>query len=170
MTKRKNKRQPIYLRAVRLIDPASGAEVSAFVPAGAADVNTIKERGINIGNIVRGDITRPRNVEFHRLAHALGGLVAESIDKFAGMNHHEVLKRLQFESGVECDVVRTELPEFGMVLENKQPRSLAFDCMEQGEFYQFMRGICSHIVHEYWPECSPEEVEAMAQAMPGVTA
>lgn len=166
---RKRKRQPVYFRAVRLIDPQTRVEVSAFVPAGAADANTIRERGIKIGNILRGDLTRPRNVEFHRLAHAIGGLVAESIDKFSGMNHHEVLKRLQFESGVECDITRTDLPEFGMVLENKQPRSLAFDCMEQGEFYEFVRGICTHISTEYWPQCAPEEIEEMAKAMPGVT-
>lgn len=166
----KPKRQPVYLRAVKLIDPTSGAEVSAFVPAGAADANTVKERGIKIGNILRGDLTRPRNIQFHRLAHALGGLMADSVDKFAGMTHHEVLKKLQFESGVECDVTRTELPEFGMVLENKQPRSLAFDCMEQGQFYEFVRGICTHIASEYWPQCTPEEIESMAQAMPGVAA
>ena len=100
----KPKRQPIYLRAVRLINPASGAEVSAFVPAGATDANTVKERGIKIGNILRGDLTRPRNIQFHRLAHALGGLMADNVEKFAGMSQHAVLKKLQFESGVECDL------------------------------------------------------------------
>lgn len=166
----KPKRQPVYFRAVKLIDPASGAEVSAFVPAGAADANTIKERGIKIGSVLRSDLTRPRNIEFHRLAHAIGGLVADNVEKFAGKNHHEVLKQLQFESGVECDVTRTELPEFGMVLESKQPRSLAFDCMEQGQFYDFVRGVCAHIASEYWPQCTPEEIESMANAMPGVSA
>jgi hypothetical protein len=166
----KPKRQPIYFRAVRLVDPQTGLERSAFVPASAADLNTIQERGIKIGDVLRGDVTRPRNIEFHRLAHAIGGLVAENIEKFAGKKHHEVLKQLQFESGVECDVTRTELPEFGMVLESKQPRSMAFDCMEQGAFYEFVRGICTHIASEYWPQCTPEEIESMAQAMLGVSA
>ena len=159
-----SKRQPVYLRTVRLIDPQTGAEVSAFVPAGHADASTIRERGITIGNTLRADITRPRNVQFHRLAHAIGGLVAQNIEAFEGMGQHQALKQLQFESGVECDVTRTEVPGVG-VLESKRPRSLAFDAMEQSAFYEFVAGVCGYIARTYWPMCTPEQVEQMAEAM-----
>lgn len=167
MSKRKA-RQPIYLRTRRLIDPASGAEVSAMVPAGAADAALIRERGVTIGQLLRGDITQPRNYEYHKLAHRLGDLVRENIDGFEGLDAHQTLKKLQEDSEVECDVTLTEIPGVG-TLRSVQPRSMAFDAMEQGEFYQFMRGLSQHIVRRYWPQCSPEEIAGMIDLMPQET-
>lgn len=164
-----SKRQPVYLRTVRLVDPETGAEVSALVPAGATDHRTLRERGVTIGNTLRADITKPRNLEFHRLAHAIGGLVAENIEPFAGMGHHDALKKLQRESGVECDISYIEIPGGG-ALEHRQPRSMAFDSMDQGQFHKFVAGICQHIVRQHWPTCTPEQVEQMATAMVRETA
>ncbi len=106
----------------------------------------------------------PRNLGFHRLAHAIGGLVADHIDRYDGMGQHQALKELQFDSGIECDVTRTEIPGIG-ILESKQPRSLAFAEMEQGRFHDFVAGVCEYIAREYWPQCTPEQVEQMADAM-----
>jgi hypothetical protein len=35
--------------------------------------------------------------------------------------------------------------------------------MEQGAFGQFYRGICAHLCARYWPDCTPEQVEQMAE-------
>ncbi|WP_110647587.1 hypothetical protein [Salinicola peritrichatus] len=160
----KSKRQPIYLRTVRLIDPQTGAEVSAMIPASATDQNQIRERGITLGKVLRADLTEPRNPQFHRLAHAIGGLCIEHIEAFEGLGQHEALKKLQRESGVECDISYIEIPGGG-ALEHRQPRSMAFDSMDQTRFYQFVSALCGYIARTYWPTCTAEEVEAMADAM-----
>lgn len=158
-------RQPIYLRTARLVDPATGHQVSALVPAGAADVEMIRERGVTIGQMLRADLTKPRNPEFHRLAHALGDLVRKNIEGFEECTAHGAIKRLQEVSGIGCDITRTEIPSVG-VLVSKQPRSIAFDSMDQGEFFELVRSLCRFIAERYWPQCTAEEVEQMVELMP----
>lgn len=163
------KRQPVYLRVRKLVDPETGQMVPAMVPAGAADATTLRERGIKTGQQLRADITLPRNYAFHKLGHRLADLARENLPGFEGLDAHEAFKRLQRESEVECDVTLTEIPGVG-TLRSVQPRSMAFDRMDQGAFYQMVRGIAEYIAREYWPQCSPEEIEQMIELMPEETA
>jgi len=158
-----SKAQPIHLRLTILRDD-DGNKRAAWVAASATDATAMRERGYKPGDITRNDMKAPRNLGFHRLAHAIGGLVAEHIDRYEGMGQHQALKELQFYSGIECDVTRTEIPGVG-ILESKQPRSLSFAEMEQGRFHEFVAGVCEHIAREYWPQCTAEQVEQMADAM-----
>lgn len=158
-----SKEQPIHLRLMILRDEA-GNQRAAWVAASATDATAMRERGYKPGDVARADMKQPRNLSFHRLAHAIGGLAADHIDRYDSMGQHQALKELQFDSGIECDVTRTEIPGIG-VLESKQPRSLAFASMEQERFFKFVAGICEYIAREYWPQCTPEQVEEMANAM-----
>lgn len=162
------KRQPIYLRTRKLIDPETGHLVAALVPAGAADATSLRERGIKTGQQLRADVTLPRNYGFHKQGHKLADLVRKNIEGFEGLDAHQVFKKLQEEARVECDITRTWLPQLGM-MEHAKARSMAFDEMEQGDFYKMVRGISTHIATTYWPQCSPEEIEAMADLMPEET-
>lgn len=159
------KRQPIYLRTVKMIDPETGQFRPVMVPAGAADANALRERGVKTGQQLRADVTLPRNYEFHKLGHKLANLVRENIEGFEGLDAHQTLKKLQEEARVECDITRTWLPQLGM-MEHAKARSMAFDQMEQGAFYQMIRGISTHIAQAYWPQCTPEEIEQMIELMP----
>lgn len=161
------KKEFVYLRAVRLVDPKTGAEVSAFVPAGEADYSQLREKGMKIGGLYRAALTRPRNYEFHKLAHKLADLCRKNLEPFQGLGTHEALKKLQQDAEVECDITITKVPGFG-VLKSVQPRSIAFDALDQQAFWVMMRAICEHIVATYWPQCTPEEVEEMIKVMPGV--
>jgi len=158
-----SKAQPVHLR-LEVLYTKDGAPRAAWVAASATDATALRERGYKPGDITRNDMRAPRNLAFHRLAHAIGGLVAEHIERYEGMGQHQALKELQFDSGIECDVTRTEIPGVG-ILESKQPRSLAFASMEQGRFYEFVAGVCGYIACEHWPQCTPEQVEEMASAM-----
>ncbi len=158
-----SKQPEIHMR-LEILYTKDGAPRAAWVAASATDANLMRERGYKPGAVARADIKSPRNLGFHRLAHAIGGLAADHIDRYHGMGQHKALKELQFDSGIECDVTRTEVPGVG-TLESKKPRSLAFASMEQEPFFQFVSGICSYIATEYWPQCTPEQVEEMAQAM-----
>lgn len=163
-----SKQPPVHLR-LEVLYTKDGAPRAAWVAASATDAKLLRERGYKPGDMARSEMKQPRNPAFHRLAHAIGGLVAEHIDDFAGMGQHEALKELQFKSGIECDVTRTEIPGVG-ILESKQPRSLSFDSMEQERFYKFVSGACEYIASTYWPQCTPEQVEQMAEAMVGASA
>ncbi|WP_414502941.1 hypothetical protein [Zymobacter sp. IVIA_5232.4 C2] len=71
--------------------------------------------------------------------------MAQNIDDFNGKNAHDALKKLQTDSGVECDI--------------------AFDRMDQGRFFQLMSELCTYIAKTYWPHCTEEQIEEMALAM-----
>ncbi|MEA3250161.1 MAG: hypothetical protein U9Q35_01055 [Pseudomonadota bacterium] len=168
MSKRKSK-PPVYLRAARLVDPRTGAEVSAFVPAGHADQSEIQRKGVKIGGYVRASLSKPRDIVNHRRAHVLGSLVIENIDGFEECDYHAALKRLQRESGVFCEQMEVEVPGVGTLGVNV-PKSMAFDEMDETEFDEMVRGLCRHIATRYWPTLTPEQVEEMTRVMPGEAA
>lgn len=66
----------------------------ALSPADTWAESALRTRKYHLGDVVFAEITKPRNPKFHRLAHELGLLVAQNIDAFAGIDAHDVLKRL----------------------------------------------------------------------------
>jgi hypothetical protein len=108
-----------------------------------------------------GELRCPRNPGFHRLAHAIGGLAADNLDEFEGMDGHAVLKRLQIESGIGCDEMAVMMNKRPTIY--RVPRSLSFSSMGQDEFKDVMTGLCAHLCKAYWPETDVDEVLAMAE-------
>ena len=139
-------------------------EKGALVPANNAARDALRARGFKTGDTLLADLTKPRNPNFHRFAHAIGWLVAENVDSFSGLNAHAALKRLQVESGLACEERLVDIQGIGAT-RIITPRSLAFDKMDEGEFRQLIHGLCGFIVKKYWQDCSPEEIEKMAQAI-----
>jgi hypothetical protein len=146
--KAKRARRPIYMVVRRLVDPATGEEVGALVPAHPIDQRLMKERKFHVNREVRAELKQPRNPAFHRLAHAIGNLLVDNVEKFSGKGGHDALKEVQRESGVCCDTMEIDLGPLGKV-PVKQPRSLAFDEMEEDEFAQFFDGITAYIGEHY---------------------
>lgn len=166
-----------------------------FKPADVTTQSRLRGRAYDVGDLVFAEFKKPRNPGFHRLAHALGVLFVQNIEAFEHLDAHTALKRLQLESGVGCDEmmvpIRTVWPRvvawvaanigepFAVVLESAVeaiggkstlipvliPRSMSFESMENGEFRQVIAGICSHVSKTYWTSLSPEQIEAMADAM-----
>lgn len=135
-----------------------------FDVADAVTASRLRARSYSVGDLVFVEIKKPRNPRFHALAHQLGTLCAQNLDAFEGMEAHDVLKRLQVESGVGCDEMAIRAPGLGMLL-HRIPRSLSYESMDEGEFREVMRGLCRHIAATYWPSCTPEQVEQMAGCM-----
>ena len=146
--KAKRARRPIYLMVARLVDPRTGEEVGALIPANDIDRRLMKERRFAIGREIRGELKQPRNAAFHRLAHAIGNLLVDNVEKFRDMGGHDALKEVQRESGVCCDTIELDLGTLGKV-PVKQPRSLAFDEMDSSEFSAFFDGVTRHIDENY---------------------
>lgn len=108
------------------------------------------------------DLRKPRNPAFNRLAHGIGGLVAENIEAFAGMDPHDVLKRVQIEGRIACDEVWIQIKGGGGCY-YLVPQSLSFEAMDEARFQSVIGRICRHIHDSYWGSCDPEEIVRMAE-------
>ncbi len=166
---------PIYLTCEKLVRPSTGELVGAWVPYTAWDQRAMRDRKYHVGTVLRAEMKKPRNSKFNGLAHALGTLLKEHADGFEGIDAHAVLKRLQLEADVFCememmdaspiisavlaacealvgrkarDILASALPAIKQV-PVKRARSIAFDEMEEGEFGQLMTALCAHIRKEY---------------------
>ena len=147
------------------------AERLAFrvTPAGLEIADTFsaarfRAKGLNVGDLVFAEIRKPRNPGYHRLAHALGQIVADNIESFEGMSAHDTIKRAQLESGLGCEEIAYRVN--GMSVIQRIPMSLSFESMDQSEFESVFMGICRHIAKAYWPSATADEIAAMADVMP----
>lgn len=147
-------REKIYLRVVR----------GALAPADNYAMAKLRERGFKVGDLLKADLTKPNNPKFHRLMHHIGQLCAANLDEFQGMDAHRILKRLQIEGNIACEELGVKIPGFGMVIQ-RIPKSLSFESMDDGERHEVARAMCRHISEQYWPGCSPETIEQMAESM-----
>jgi hypothetical protein len=189
---KQHKDRPVYLTVRTLVDQTTGEPVGGLVPHGWADQTILRERKYRNGDVIRATLVHPRNAKFHRLLHQLGSLVRQNVDGFEHLDSHAVIKRLQREAGVCCDIqtidaapvineilnaaepmlgematrmLRSVLPEI-KTIEVLTPQSLAFDCMDESDFRILWSAICRHLVVRYWPQLNEQEVTRMAELMP----
>ena len=148
-----SKRERILLRVER----------GALVPADAHSQQRLREKGYRVGDILAAELIKPRHPGFWRLAHRIGALCAENIEAFHGLNAHQAIKKIQVDAQLECDVTHTEIPGLGTLV-SRTPRSLSFESMEQGQFFDLMKSLCRHIAETYWPHLTPEQVQEMAES------
>lgn len=149
-TKPKRRKPRYALRVIR----------GGYAPADCSAAADLRKTH-RIGDLVFAEFTKPRNPGFHRLAHQLGSLLAENIESFAGIGSHDVLKRLQIEANVGCDEIGLNFPGIGPC-SYRIPRSLSFESMDEGEFKEVIKAMCSYVSAKYWPTVSAEKIEAMA--------
>lgn len=150
----KRKPERVLLRVVQ----------GGFRPADGYSASLIDSRKYKPGENVLAAITKARIPGHHRLAHSLGAVLAENIDAFAGMDAHAVLKRLQIEANAGCDEIGLNFPGVGPCV-YRVPRSLSYESMDQAEFDEVFKQLCSHVCAKYWPTMTPESVEQMALMM-----
>ncbi|MBK3510735.1 hypothetical protein [Pseudomonas sp. MF6747] len=153
---------PVYLVLRRLVDPATGKEVAAFVPSSDADRSILRERDFRINTKIRADLKQPRNPRFNGLVHGLGRVLSQNIDRFSGKQSHDAIKALQLESGVYCDEELFDIPGLGQ-LTRKTPRSLSYDSMGEETFQDFWRQCCAYLVLHDWPTLTEERLTEMAE-------
>ena len=108
-----------------------------FAPADNYTAERLRGR-LKVGDIVAATISKPRNPGFHRLAHALGKLLADNLDEFDGMEAHGVLKRLQIEGNIACNAIAVVFPGVGPC-EYRIPQSLSFASMDETAFREVFR-------------------------------
>ncbi|MDE2468619.1 MAG: hypothetical protein KGL35_07720 [Bradyrhizobium sp.] len=158
----KRPRKPVYLRVERLVRPDTGEIVGALVPRYGCDKRAMRERGYTTGTEIRAELKKPRNAKFHRLMHALGALLVDQADGLEDLDAHGAIKRLQRETGVQCDEMSIDVPGIGS-LAVKMPRSIAFDEMEEGDFSQLWAAIVRHASAKYLHGMTTEAIEEFAE-------
>ncbi len=148
------KRERIYFRVIK----------GGLTPADNYAASCLRERNYKIGDLLKAELTKPRNPKFNRLVHALGKLVVANIESFAGLDAHRAIKRLQIEGKVACDEIGIMVAGYGMLIQFI-PRSLSFESMDEGEYNEAARGISRTIAERYWQSATPEQIEKMAEMM-----
>lgn len=186
------KDRPIYLVVRAMADPNTGELIGCLVPDSEADRMLMRERKYRMDEVLRASITHPRTKGQHRKVHHLGTLVRNNVPGFENLDSHGVIKRLQAEAGVFCElnkiiaspVVKILLDIAGRLFGARAaarlakhipstlemdvlvPQSIAYDCMDEAEFRVLWYGICAHLVERYWHGLTVEQVTEMAAVMP----
>ena len=137
-------------------------ERGSLIPADNYQAEKLRLRKFKIGQIVNCVIMKMRNPKFNKLSHALGKLVVQNVEGFENYDAHLAIKRLQIEGRIACDEIGINIPGYGMAVQYI-PRSLSFESMDEEEFQDTMKAISRFLAVKYWPQCTPEEIERMAE-------
>lgn len=150
-------RKPIYMEVRRLVDPSTGELIGCLVPRYSCDKRIMRDRKLSVGTEVRAELRKPRNVAFHRLAHAIGALVVDQLPEFESCDAHEAVKRLQRETGICCETMEIDLGPLGKA-PVMVPQSLAFDEMDEADFQRLVQAIFRLLASKYWKGMSEEAI------------
>jgi len=116
-------------------------------------------RGIKIGQSVMVEVTKPRNIQHHRLYWALVAKIARSID---------------VEPDNVSDVLKLRTGHFSTVNTKsgpvQLPRSISFASMDQAAFTGFFERCCNVIATEWLPHMTAGQVQVEVLDMMGMGA
>jgi hypothetical protein len=130
--------------------------MSGLVPADDEAEKAL--RGVKPGVVVAVEVTRPRNIQHHRLYWAMCSKIANAIEA-EPENISDVLK-------LKTGHFVTVQTKGGPV---HLPRSISFAKMDQGEFREFFERCCRVISMEWLPHMSARQVQSEILEMMGVT-
>lgn len=115
-------------------------------------------KGVKIGQAVMVEVTRPRNLQMHRLYWAMCSKIGGAIDVDAE-NISDVLK---LRTGHYVTVTTKTGPVH-------LPRSISFAAMDQASFREFFEKCCRVISTEWLPHMSAKQVQSEVLEMMGIT-
>lgn len=147
-TKGKRKREPIYMRV----------EKGRLEPASAYYAELLRARKFSIGDVVRVEVTKPRNPRHHRLVFGLLHKVAERLE----MTTDALLTLVKIRMGLVDTIVEMEGDR---VRTYYVPQSVDFENMDQGAFAIFHRDLSRLIARTWLPNFTPEQVAALGEMM-----
>lgn len=170
---RKNARdeRPVWGSFVLLVDPETGEEVCAWRALDRDEGQRLREQGMRPGLEVAAYFQPDRNYKNFKQAHALAGFVRDNTEAFPpDMDTHAVLKRLQVDADIECDLVdeQAKIEGLGWIqIKRKAPRSLSFESMTQQVWREVYKRFKDHCIHTYFPGWGPEEISQFEDILRG---
>ena len=114
-------------------------------------------RGIKLGATVGVDVSKPRNIRFHRLYWGLASTIAQAI----GAQSENVSDVIKLRSG-HFTVVATKTERLRL------PRSISFSKMSGDEFKAFFERACLVVTEEFLPHMKPGELTKQIEQMVGM--
>lgn len=157
------RREPVYLRLVELVDPASGELRACFVAAGAQEREVLRKRRLSLGDVYRAEIRKPRNPKHHRLVMATIAFLVSNCELFDTID--QALTAIKVGMGL-CDPVIHMLPG-GKTQTAYVVRSISFDSMDEDEFGNFHRDLLRFITKRYLQGMTPDQVNEFAMLTAG---
>lgn len=145
-TKAKRKREPIYMRV----------EKGRLEPASAYYAELLRARKFKVGDVVRVEVTKPRNPRHHRLVFGLLHKVAEQLE----ITTDALLVMVKIRMGLVETIIDAASGRTYYV-----PQSVDFENMDQGEFAVFHRDVSRVIARTWLPNFTPEQVAALGEMM-----
>lgn len=128
---------------------------------------SLRTKKIKRGMRVRIAVSKERDYGQWKKAHELGTCITQNIDEFEQFDlgngkydAHGALKHLQKLSGVECDDSIIDIPNGKLTI--REPRSLAFDEMEECRFQEAYAGFCAYLRSRWWADMDDAAIEQMA--------
>lgn len=121
-----------------------------MVPYDESTVEFMRAAHFRRGDVVACEITMARSKVFMQAVHKMARLLANNTDMFHGKREHDVIKQLQVESRVWCDVFGIEFDGKRLML--FKAKSLSFDDMDEAEFRQGFDQMAEYVAATYWPE------------------
>ena len=114
-------------------------------------------RSIKPGSTVGLELSRPRNIRFHRLYWGLCSAIASAI----GAQSENVSDVIKLRSG-HFTVVQTKTERLRL------PKSISFAKMDQAEFRSFFERACVVVCEEFLPHMKPGELTKQIEQMVGM--
>lgn len=151
-------------QVLQVIDEDSGeiVRVVAIVPYSPLDRRMLNEMKIGKDDVLVMDIFKERNRRFYGLWHKLAEFVAANVEEFNGLRQHDMLKKLQLDARVHCELADFVL-EDGTVLRHWVPKSLNFFDTDETQAQEIWHAICGYVAGTYFPDWTREQVEEAAE-------
>lgn len=131
--------------------------MTGLIPEGDEANRILK--GVKIGHPVMVEISRPRNINHHRLYWAMVSKIANAID----VEPENISDVLKLKTGHFVTVNTKSGPlQF--------PRSISFAKMDQAAFNTFFERCCKVIAEEWLPHMTSKQVQAEVLDMMGMAA
>jgi len=124
----------------------------------ADERSTLCLKGLKVGQLVQVEVTRPRNVQHHRLYWAMCQRIADNVPGITSAE--EVSDILKINTG-HCTTIK------GATQTYKLPKSIAFSSMSQDDFNTFFDRCCQVIATEWLRHLTGNQVRAELLDMMG---
>lgn len=138
----KRQRDAIFLRVVK----------GGFEPASDFYADLLRARKYRVGDVLRAELTKPRNPRHHRLVFGLLAKVADQL----GITTDALLVLVKIRLGMVQPIIDSATGKTYYV-----PESVDFENMDQGQFATFHRDLCRLIATTWLPHMTADQVAAI---------
>lgn len=163
--------RPVWGRFVKAVDPSTGEVFCAWRALDRAEGEKLRDAGFAPGAEVTAQFDTGRNLLNFRQAHALAKFVSGNTEVFPDdLDSHQVLKRIQVDADIECDLVDEEayIEGLGWIkIKRKVPRSLAFDRMTNTVWREVFQRFKDYCITAYFPSWGRDEIAQFEDILRG---